>query len=110
VIASSTVAALPGEILAESTVLFDDVRATDIDPEVHAAFVISRVLDRGTFRSVSALLKRYGEHRVRSFFTDGGALQVSRRTWALWRAFLSLTDDECTPRSSPRVRSPYWKD
>ena len=51
---------LPDEVLAEATALFHDVRAEDIDPEVHAPFVIARVLDRGTLRSVKALLRFYG--------------------------------------------------
>jgi hypothetical protein len=54
------VAALPGEILAESAVLFADVPAGAIDPDAHAAFVIARVLERGTLRSVAALVRRYG--------------------------------------------------
>jgi hypothetical protein len=104
------VTTLPAEIVAESNILFDDVRPAKIDPDTHAAFVIARVLDRGTLGSVSALLRRYGTDRVRAFFMDGGALQVSPRTLALWKVFLGLTEDECTARSSPRIRSPFWRD
>ncbi len=99
---------LPDEILAEATVLFHDVRAEDIDPEVHAPFVIARVLDRGTLRSVKALLRHYGRERIRRFFREGGAGRVSRRTVPLWAAFLQLAPDECTPKSSPRPSSPFW--
>ena len=101
---------VPPEILAESAALFDDVRPEDLDPEVHASFVIARVLDRGTLRSVAALVRAHGPERIRAFFTRGGALQVSRRTLALWRAFLGPSEEECTSRSSPRIRSPFWKD
>lgn len=99
---------LPDEVLAEATALFHDVRAEDIDPEVHAPFVIARVLDRGTLRSVKALLRFYGRERIRRFFREGGAARVSRRTVPLWMAFLDLTPDECTPRSSPPRSSPFW--
>jgi len=99
---------LPDEILAESAALFHDVRAEQIDPEAHAPFVIARVLDRGTLRSVRALLRFYGEDRIRSFFRQGGTDRVSRRTVPLWAAFLQLAPDECTPRSSPRRSSPFW--
>ena len=51
---------LPDEIMDESSVLFRDVRPEHVDPEVHAAFVIARVLDHGTVRSVGALLRYYG--------------------------------------------------
>ena len=100
--------ALPDEILAEATTLFHDVRAEDIDPEAHAPFVIARVLDRGTMRSVRALLRFYGKERIRGFFRAGGMDRVSKRTVPLWAAFLDLTPDECTPRSSPRRSSPFW--
>ena len=99
---------LPAEILDESAVLFQDVRPHDVDPEEHAAFVIARVLDHGTMRSVLALLHYYGAHRIRASFHEGEAARLSRRTVALWRALLQLTPDECTPKSSPRRSSPFW--
>lgn len=99
---------LPDEILAESTALFHDVRTEDIDPEAHAPYVIARVLDRGTTRSVGALLRYYGRDRIRRFFREGGAARVSPRTVPLWTAFLDLSPDECTPRSSPPRSSPSW--
>jgi len=100
---------LPDEILAESSILFDDVRPADIHPIEHASFVIARVLDRGTFRSVAALIRTYGVERIRIFFRREGGFQVSPRTLALWRAYLGLREDECTSRSSPRRSSPFWK-
>ena len=99
---------LPDEIMDESSVLFRDVRPEHVDPEVHAAFVIARVLDYGTVRSVGALLRYYGPDRIRAFFRDGGADRLSRRTVPLWAAFLKLTADECIPRSSHRPSSPFW--
>lgn len=104
------VTGLPSEILDEAGILFEDVRIQDIDPDAHTAFVIGRVLDRGTLRSVRALCHRYGEERLRVFFREGGSSQVSRRTLSLWLAFLKLSEEECTPRSSPRTRSPFWAD
>ena len=79
---------LPQAILDEATVLFHDTRAGDIDPVAHSAFVIARVLDRGSLRSVAALRRLYGLEGIRSFLLDGGAFQVSRRTLALWTAVL----------------------
>jgi hypothetical protein len=99
---------LPDEILDEAPVLFHDVRPADIDPERHAPFVIARVLDHGTMRSVTALLRYYGRDRVRRFFCDGGLDRLSRRTVPLWLAFLGLSRDECTPQSSLSRSSPFW--
>ncbi|MBI4702286.1 MAG: hypothetical protein HY744_14265 [Deltaproteobacteria bacterium] len=101
---------LPPQLASERTVLFDDVRLESIEPERHADFVIARVLERGTLDSVVALVGYYGRDRIRRFFLDGGALQLSRRTVPLWAALLELPADSCTPRSSPRRRSPYWSD
>ncbi len=100
--------ALPDEILAETVALFHDTRPQDIDPEAHSAFVIARVLDRGTMRSVAALLRFYGRDGVRRFLVEGGTERVSRRTVPLWAAFLQISPDECTPRSSPPRSSPSW--
>jgi hypothetical protein len=101
--------ALPNEILAEATTLFHDVRVEDIDPEAHAPFVIARVLDRGTMLSVSALVRYYGKDRIRRFFREGGTTRVSRRTVPLWMAYLDLSPEECTPRSSPRRSARSWR-
>jgi hypothetical protein len=104
------VSGLPREILDEAPVLFEDVRREDVDPNAHADFVIARVLDRGTMRSVAALVRYYGKERIAEFFREGGARQVSPRTVPLWRAHLKLSEEECTPKSSPRSRSPFWMD
>lgn len=88
--------------------LFHDARVEDVDPEVHAAFVIERVLDRGTLRSVGALLRYYGRDRIRSVLLEGGLTRLSPRTVPLWMAFLQLAAEQCTPKSSPRPRSPFW--
>jgi hypothetical protein len=101
---------LPIEILEEAPVLFEDTRVENIDPAKHAGFVIARVLDRGTMRSVAALVRTYGLGRIRDFLRSAGARQVSRRTLSLWTAFLNLPIEECTSRSYPQSRSPFWKD
>jgi hypothetical protein len=103
------VATLPEEIVAEAQVLFRDTRLDAIDPDEHASFVIARVLDLGTMSSVSALVRTYGLERLRSFFRGGGLQRVSVRTGRLWQAYLGLEEGECTPRSSLRIRSPFWK-
>jgi hypothetical protein len=100
--------ALPAEILAEGSVLFHDTRLDQIEPERHAEFVVTRVLDRGTLRSVTALLKYYGRDRIRTILLNGGLTRISKRTAPLWIAFLQLTPEECASKPSPRFSSPFW--
>lgn len=101
---------LADEILDEASVLFEDIRLAELDPQRHADFIIARVLDRGSLASIRALFRMYGRETIRDFFTRGGVLQLSRRTVPLWTAFFDLPADACTPKSSPRRRSPYWSD
>ena len=101
---------LPEAIRSEAPCLFEDVRLEDIDLVRHAAFVIARVLDRGTLRSVAALVRFYGRERVKKFFLEGGARQVSRRTVPLWAAYLGVSGSDCTSGSSRRPSSSFWPD
>jgi len=103
-----TVESLPDPILRESRALFHDVRPADIDPEKHAAFVIARVLDRGTLGSVRALLGFYGTDRLRAFLVGSQAYRVAPRTAAFWRAFLGVSEPSCTQRSSFPRSSRFW--
>lgn len=100
---------LPAEIRAESSTLFHDTRLEDVDPSAHKTFVIARVLERGSAKSVAALVRHYGMDDIRRFFADGSSARVSARTTALWRVFLRLREDECTSKLSRRIRSPFFR-
>ena len=99
---------IPEEIVREATVLFDDTRVEAIDIEAHADFVIARVLDRGTTRSVTAMIRHFGLDRIRDFFLRGGVHRVSRRTAPLWCAYLGIEDTECAPKPWFRSKSRFW--
>lgn len=101
-------ATLPQEIRQEARRLFHDVRVDDVDPERHADFVIARVLDCGTMRSVRSLHRYYGGARIRRFFEEGGADRVTAPTRALWLDYFDLDEAQCTKRSSRRIKSPFW--
>ncbi len=105
---ASAVAGLPEAIADEAGTLFHDTRLDAIDPDAHAPFVIQRVLDRGTLRSVRALLAYYGERRVRAFLEHGGARKLDPRTAALWMAYFRLSQAECTSQSSLARKSVFW--
>jgi hypothetical protein len=99
---------LPEEIRDEAQSLFHDVRVDAIDTEAHADFVIARVVDRGTMRSVRALRRLYGDARIRRFFEERSD-RVSPQTRTLWQHHFGLDDGRCTPKSSPRISSPFWR-
>ena len=99
---------LPDPIRDEASVLFHDVRVDDVDSDRHADFVIARVLDRGTMRSVRSLYRHYGESRIRRFFEAGGGARVSPQTRALWLDHFGLDEGKCTRRSSRRIKSPFF--
>ena len=99
---------LPIEIRDEACSLFHDARLVDVDPVRHAEWIIGRVLERGTMRSVRSLAGFYGEGRLRAFFASEAAARVSPQTRALWRSYFGLEDVACTPRSSLRLSSPFF--
>ncbi|MBD0288701.1 MAG: hypothetical protein M3342_25140 [Bacteroidota bacterium] len=45
---------------------FWDTNMTTIDPETHAAFVIEKVFEYGTWQDMLAVTRYYGEERVKS--------------------------------------------
>lgn len=104
------VGTVPKAISDEAGILFHDTRLADIDVELHAPFIIRRVLDRGTLTSVRALLAHYGEERVRAYLVAGGLARLDRRTASLWRAYFGITEGECTSKSSLPRKSAFWSD
>jgi hypothetical protein len=100
---------LPEELLAESDRLFHDVDPANVDAEANAGFVIARVLDRGTMRSVRALFQYYGRERILGFLKAGGIHRLASRTVPLWLAYFDLDLAACTPKPSVRPKSICWK-
>jgi hypothetical protein len=100
---------LPQELLTEAAGLFHDVNPALIDAESHREFVITRVLDRGTLKSVRALFRLYGKERILEFMKSGGVHRLARRTVPLWLSFFDIDFASCTPKPSYRPSSSYWK-
>jgi hypothetical protein len=99
---------MPDEIRDEAARLFHDTRLSDIDPVAHEDFLIARVLDRGTMRSVRALVRAVGLPRIRAFFESRAVRQVTRPTIALWCAYLGLDERQCISRRSPPGSPTFW--
>lgn len=98
---------LPEEIRGDAG-LFWDAKPGEIDPGMHAPYVIGRVLSLGTLRQVRALLRFYGQDRLRSFFREGGLRHVDRRAVSFWLLVLDLSREECERRSSPSTSRTSW--
>jgi hypothetical protein len=68
--------------------LYWDVRADEIDPEQHAAWLTRRVLEYGDWPDWQALLHYYGKSRLASIVTDLRSLQP--RAFAFCRVWFDL--------------------
>ena len=61
----------------------DDLTALDVD--THAAYIIARVFDAGTFADMQEAIRYYGQVRIRSALTEAIDLQSSTIAYAaLW--------------------------
>jgi len=70
--------------------LFWDIEPSALDEELHAEYVIERVLEHGTLDAVEALFRRYGASRiVRVICTSR---RITRRTASFWKAFLDISE------------------
>jgi len=74
--------------------LFPEYDFESMDPEQHAAVVIERVLERGAWAEVRWLFAHYGERRVAEWVRRHGFRLLSKRSFALWRLALGISDFE----------------
>ena len=60
--------------------------------EEHGGVIVERVLERGTWEQVRWLFETYGEAGVAEWVRQHGFRLLSRRSFALWRLALGVTD------------------
>lgn len=72
--------------------LFPEYDFESMDSERHAAVIIERGLERGTWAEVRWLFTRYGERRVAEWVRQHGFRLLSKRSFALWRLALGISD------------------
>jgi hypothetical protein len=85
--------AQPKEGLPGSTAwLFPEYEFESIGLEGHSGVIMERLLDRGTWDQVRWLFATYGEDRVASWVQRHGFRLLSKRSFALWRLALDITD------------------
>ncbi len=74
--------------------LFPEYDVAFIDLDEHRGVIIERLLDRGTWDQLQWLFATYGEGPVAEWVRRHGFRLLSRRSFALWRVALGITDYE----------------
>jgi hypothetical protein len=72
--------------------LFPEYSFDSIGLESHSGVIIERLLERGTWEQIRWLYAVYGEERVAEWTRRHGYRLLSKRSFALWRLVLDLTD------------------
>jgi hypothetical protein len=93
-----TIQAVEGPLLAknrlptEAAWLFPEYNFETMGLEHHAGVIIERILERGTWEQLRWLFGCYGEERVAEWVRRHGFRLLSKRSFALWRLALDITD------------------
>ncbi len=77
---------------ASTAWLFPEYDFESIDLKHHQGVIIERILERGTWEQVRWLFAGYGEERVAEWVRRHGFRLLSKRSFALWRLALDITD------------------
>lgn len=72
--------------------LFPEYDVASIDLDEHRGVIIERLLDRGTWDQLRWLFSTYGEGQVADWVRRHGFRLLSKRSFALWRVALGITD------------------
>ena len=77
--------------------LFPEYDIAAVDLEHHRGVIIERFLERGTWGQLRWLFGIYGEDEVAAWVRRHGFRLLSKRSFALWRLVLYVTDYEAPP-------------
>ena len=77
---------------ADAAWLFPEYDFDTMDAESHKSVIIERVLERGTWEQLRWLFVTYGEASVAEWVRRHGFRLLSRRSFALWRLALGVSD------------------
>jgi len=77
---------------ADMAWLFPEYDFEKMDLEHYWAVIIERVLERGTWAQLRWLFATFGEERVADWVRRHGFRLLSKRSFALWRLVLGITD------------------
>ncbi|RPJ54687.1 MAG: hypothetical protein EHM12_13500 [Dehalococcoidia bacterium] len=77
---------------AETAWLFPEYSFDTIGLESHLSVIIERILERGTWEQTRWLFSYYGEKQVADWVRRRGFRLLSKRSFALWRLTLGITN------------------
>ncbi len=83
----------------EKQSLFWDVNLSDIDPKVHADFVIKRILARGDLDDIEWMMKHYGKKEVKTIFLKSAHI-FDKKSFYFWCFYFHLAPEKCMQKSS----------
>ncbi|MDY6874826.1 MAG: hypothetical protein SWK90_01285 [Chloroflexota bacterium] len=72
--------------------LFPEYNFESLEAELHQGVIIERLLERGTWEHVHWLFTTYGEGCVAEWVRRHGFRLLTKRSFALWRLALGITD------------------
>jgi len=87
--------------------VFWDTTLDDIDPDVHEAFVIERVLEYGDAESIRWLWQRYGRQAIRDVVQT--SRRLSARTLSLWSRHLGLGEADAWRTDRRPSQATSWR-
>lgn len=72
--------------------LFPEYHFQEMNLADHASVIIERVLEKGNWEQLRWLFATYGEAEAASWVRKHGFRLLSKRSFALWRLALNVTD------------------
>ncbi len=85
--------------------LFWDVRAEELELDTHAAYIIPRVMDYGSWEEVRFLLSYYPEARIKEILVNAPALQ--KLTINFFHHFYKVPLDQF--KSWNKLQNAFWE-
>lgn len=79
----------------EKTSLFWDVDRAQLDPHMHAEFIIKRVLARGDLDDVRWIVSEYGIEEVKRVFIHARGL--NRKSISFWQEYFHVANTPYAP-------------
>jgi len=93
---------------AEFHDLFWDCRPEALDTDLHAPFILERLLEYGSLTTARWALDSYGPERLKTFLRERGVRTLSRKTLSFWTLLLGLEGEACFDTSSLKRSRPFW--
>lgn len=88
--------------------LFWDCQPARLETEIHAPFILERILEYGSLAAVRWAMGVYGAEGLKRFLLRRGRRVLSRKTLAFWILILGLEAEPCFETSSLARSRTFW--